>query len=146
MILVIDTQFQENYGAHDWDGEGACPQRWKFKGGSSYKVTNVPAGIDMDLVVGLVRGEIEQSNDYCREYILGHHVEADDYLSDFERSQLEYEGTIQYKEPEIDYTDLKAVFDHEYAEWSAEQDAIHYGEWDGQPDEHTEWMDFDPDC
>jgi hypothetical protein len=37
-ILVIDTQFMENYGAHDWDGEGACPQYWKMKGGSSYKV------------------------------------------------------------------------------------------------------------
>ena len=127
MILVIDTQFQENYGAHDWDGLGACPQRWKFKGGSSYKVTNVPNGIDMDLVVGLVRGEIEKSNDYCREYILGHHVEDDDYLSAFEESQLEYEGEIVYPEPTIDYAELKAVFDHEYADWAADQDASYYG-------------------
>jgi len=33
MLLVITTQLQENYGAHDWDGQGACPQYWKFKGG-----------------------------------------------------------------------------------------------------------------
>ena len=127
MILVIDTQFQENYGAHDWDGEGACPQHWKFKGGSCYKVINVPKDMDLDLVVGLVRGEIEQDSDYAREYILGHHLEANDWMSDFERSQLEYEGRVTYKEPELDYAELKAVFDHEYADWAADQDAIYYG-------------------
>ncbi len=26
-------QYMENYGAHDWDGKGECPQRWKSKGG-----------------------------------------------------------------------------------------------------------------
>ena len=36
MKLVIYTQFRENYGAHDWDGEGECPQRWKYKGGDTY--------------------------------------------------------------------------------------------------------------
>ena len=38
MKLVIHTQFKENYGAHDWDGKGECPQYWKFKGGSTYVV------------------------------------------------------------------------------------------------------------
>ena len=36
MKLMITTQIQENYGAHDWDGTGACPQYWKFKGGNDY--------------------------------------------------------------------------------------------------------------
>ncbi len=53
MIIVIDTQFMENYGAHDWDGQGECPQRWKMKGGSSYKVRNVPADADVKSVVEL---------------------------------------------------------------------------------------------
>jgi hypothetical protein len=106
MILVIDTQFQENYGAHDWDGEGACPQRWKFKGGSSYKVINVPNNLPMEQVVNMVSGDIVQDSDYAREYILGYRMEADDYLSDFEKSQLEYEGKITYKEPTIDYGSL----------------------------------------
>lgn len=35
--LVIVTQVYENYGAHDWDGEGPCPQYWKAKGGSEYQ-------------------------------------------------------------------------------------------------------------
>lgn len=43
MQLVITTQYRENYGAHDWDGTGDCPQYWKSKGGSTYVVTNVYA-------------------------------------------------------------------------------------------------------
>jgi hypothetical protein len=31
MKLLITTQYMENYGAHDWNGEGACPQYWKMK-------------------------------------------------------------------------------------------------------------------
>jgi hypothetical protein len=25
VMLVIRTQYHENYGAHDWDGTGECP-------------------------------------------------------------------------------------------------------------------------
>jgi hypothetical protein len=127
MILVISTQNQENYGAHDWDGEGACPQYWKFKGGNEFKVTGVPQGINYDEVVEMVRSDIEESNEYYRVDIVGWSVEADGYLSWFEKSQLDYEGSIQFAEPVIEYSDIRAVFDREYAEWSADQDAIHYG-------------------
>jgi hypothetical protein len=30
--VVAVYQYSENYGAHDWDGEGECPSYWKFKG------------------------------------------------------------------------------------------------------------------
>ena len=103
MMLVIDTQYMENYGAHDWDGKGECPQYWKMKGGSSYKIVGIPAGTELQTVLELVTPEIERDNDYCREYIIGTHGEADDWLSEFERSQLEYEGEIQFKEPTIEY-------------------------------------------
>lgn len=126
-MLVIQTQDQENYGAHDWDGEGACPQRWKFKGGSEYKVTNIPANTDPAEIVELVRGEIEVSNEGFRVDIVGYGVQPDDYLSWFEKSQLDYEGKISCKEPVIDYGDIKAVFDYEYAEWAADRDAEYYG-------------------
>jgi len=99
MQLLITTQVQENYGAHDWDGEGACPQYWKFKGGSDYKYDLGKFGRSEEAITELVmalRGKIEQSNDYVREYILGYEVVADDYLTEFERSQLEYEGRIAY--------------------------------------------------
>ena len=41
MKLAIYTQIEENYGSHTWDGEGECPQRWKFKGGNTYVVENI---------------------------------------------------------------------------------------------------------
>ena len=124
MILVIQTQDYENYAAHTgFNGE----YRWKAKGGSCYKVTGVPTGIDLDEVVGFVRSEIERNDEYFQTTIIGYGLEADDWMSEFEQSQLSYEGSITYPEPTIDYGDLKAVFDHEYAEWAADQDAVYYG-------------------
>jgi len=41
MKIVITTQILENYGAHDWDGQGECPQYWKAKGGELYVVENL---------------------------------------------------------------------------------------------------------
>ncbi len=107
-MLVIRTQFMENYGAHDWDGEGACPQYWKMKGGSEYKVTNVPLNIDYQEVVAMAN--VEKNNDYCREYILDWSIEGDDYLSWFEKSQLEYDGVVACKEPTLDYNELNGEF------------------------------------
>jgi len=36
MKAIVQTQHMENYGAHDWDGQGECPQGWKYKGGNTY--------------------------------------------------------------------------------------------------------------
>ena len=99
MQLLITTQTQENYGAHDWDGEGACPQYWKFKGGIDYKYDLGQFGRSEEAITELVmalREQIEEDNDYYRNHIIGWHVVADDYLTEFERSQLEYEGSITY--------------------------------------------------
>jgi hypothetical protein len=104
MMLVIQTQYLENYGAHDWDGTGACPQYWKPKGGSEYKVLGVPLNIDYQEVVSMVN--VERSNDYVQEYIVGWTVESDDFLSDFEKGQLDYEGKVVYAEPTVDYREL----------------------------------------
>ena len=104
MMLVIRTQYMENYGAHDWDGEGSCPQYWKFKGGSEYKVLDVPLNVDYEEVVAAAG--VTRDDDYCREYILDWSIEGDDYLSEFERLQQEYDGEIKYPEPVLDYADL----------------------------------------
>jgi hypothetical protein len=99
MQLLITTQTQENYGAHDWDGEGAVPQYWKFKGGQDYKYDLGAYGRSEEALTELVmalRGQIEEDNDYYRNHIIGWTVVADDYLTDFEKSQLEYEGRIAY--------------------------------------------------
>ena len=97
----------ENYAWNEDGSIGTGPDAyWKAKGGSEYKILGVPTNVDLDEVVTLVRGDIEKSNDYVQETIIGYGLEADDWLSDFERSQLEYDGDIAYPEPFIEYSDL----------------------------------------
>jgi hypothetical protein len=96
MIVVIDTQYKENYGTE-------TEPYWKFKGGSSYKVVGVPEGMDPAQVVVKLAAQIEYSGAFSEEYILGHSVEADGWLSEFEQSQLEYDGAIRFPEPTIEW-------------------------------------------
>ena len=98
MMLVIRTQFQENYAAHQgFTGE----YRWKMKGGSEYKVKNVPLNVDYASVVA--KAGVEQDNEYTKETIVDWSLENNDYLSWFEKSQLEHDGEITVREPMLDY-------------------------------------------
>ena len=107
MMLVIETQCYENYAWKEDGSIGTGAQAyWKAKGGSEYKILGVPTNVDLDEVVTLVRGDIEKANDYVQETIIGYGLEADDWLSGFERSQLEYDGDIEYPEPFIEYSDI----------------------------------------
>jgi hypothetical protein len=100
--LHIQTQDQENYGAHDWDGEGACPQRWKFKGGEDFFIPKFKGGDEAATqAVMALRSSIEENNDYFRRDIIGWTIVANDFMTDFEKSQLEYEGRITYKAKEL---------------------------------------------
>jgi len=98
--LLITTQVYENYGAHDWDGVGECPQYWKAKGGNDYVVKRINVNKVTETVMAL-RGQIEQDNDGFRETIIGWEVVANDYLTEFEQSQLDYEGSIRYPAKEL---------------------------------------------
>ena len=98
--LLITTQIYENYGAHDWDGTGECPSYWKAKGGSDYVVKNVKANKATETVMA-VRSQIEQDNYAFRETIIDWSIVADDHLTEFEQSQLAYEGKIRYGSKEI---------------------------------------------
>jgi hypothetical protein len=98
--LLITTQVYENYGAHDWDGVGQCPQYWKAKGGSDYVVKNINVNRVTETVMG-VRDQIEQDNDAFRETIIDWSIVADDALTEFEQSQMAYEGLIRYASKEI---------------------------------------------
>ena len=98
--LLITTQTYENYGAHDWDGVGQCPSYWKAKGGSDYVVKNINVNKVTETLMG-VRGQIEQDNYAFRESIIDFSVVADDALTEFEQSQLAYEGKIRYGSKEI---------------------------------------------
>ena len=103
MMLVIHTQFYENYGAHDWDGTGVCPKYWKAKGGSDYKILDIPLNIDYNQFVKFALTGIESDTEQSREYMIDWSVESDDYLSWFEKSQLENDGVIAHKEPTMTY-------------------------------------------
>ena len=105
MMLVIRTQVYENYA---WNEDGSIgtgvDAYWKAKGGSEYKILDVPLNIDYAEVVAAVG--VEKNNDYIQETIIDWSIESDDYLSWFEKSQLEYEGSIEFAEPTIEYNDL----------------------------------------
>ena len=96
-MLVIRTQYLENYGT-------PTDPYWKMKGGSEYKVLGVPANVDLDEVVSCAN--VEQDNDYIQEYVVGYSIESEDYLSWFEKSQLEYDGEIMCPEPTIEYKEI----------------------------------------
>ena len=102
MKLLITTQVYENYGAHDWDGKGECPQYWKAKGGSDYVVKKFKGGsTDATLAVMALRSQIESDNDHFRETVIDFRLVKDDYLTEFEQSQLDYEGKITYGSKEL---------------------------------------------
>ena len=98
--LLITTQVYENYGAHDWDGVGECPQYWKAKGGSDYVIKKINVNKVTETVMA-VRGQIEQDDQAFRETIIGWEVVANDYLTEFEKDQLAYEGKIRFPAKEL---------------------------------------------
>jgi hypothetical protein len=99
--ILITTQVYENYGAHDWDGTGECPKYWKAKGGSDYVVKNITKLGNVTDIVMSVRGSVESDNDYIRESIVDWSVVSDDYLTDYEQDQLEFEGVIRFPAIEL---------------------------------------------
>jgi len=103
MKIVITTQTEENYAFHSWNGEGDCPQHWKQKRGSEYVVENYEFSDPDNLIADAERlcELISFSNNACRVEAFSWEVEEDNYLSSFEKSQLENEGTISHFEPTI---------------------------------------------
>lgn len=92
--LLITTQTYENYGS-------AAEPYWKPKGGCDYVVKNVDECDMIDIIVDRVRSQIECDNEGYREYILGWSIVADSYLTQFEQSQLDYEGEIRFPAKEL---------------------------------------------
>jgi hypothetical protein len=103
MKLLITTQVYENYA---WREDGSLgvgnDAYWKAKGGHEYVIKNFRGGDEAATkMVMAVRDRIEESNDGFREHIVDWVVVADDYLTEFEKSQLEYEGRIEYPAKEL---------------------------------------------
>lgn len=73
MKIVITTQYRENYGAHDWDGKGECPQSWRNKGGQFYVVENLTieqANAFMENGIKDLYKLIEYKNIGSQEYVV----------------------------------------------------------------------------
>ena len=72
MKLRIHTQHYENYGAHDWDGEGECPQYWKAKGGDTFILDGVTVSQAMDAqFIDGVLDNISSADEYFEVCIAG---------------------------------------------------------------------------
>jgi hypothetical protein len=95
MKLLITTQVRENYAAHDWDGEGQCPVYWKNKGGNEYVVLHIDISRAGE-IFQTVSDQCQEKNVYFEEYVLGWEVVSNNYMTDYELSQLEYDGEIRY--------------------------------------------------
>ena len=63
MAKIVQTQYRDNYGSHDWDGTGECPQHWKNKGGSTYVVHGITSDDEIAEVINC-------SSDYDEECII----------------------------------------------------------------------------
>lgn len=92
--LLISTQVYENYG----DAENPY---WKPKGGSDYVLKNFKNFNNVTETVMALRSTIEHDNDGFQEYIIGWEVVSDDYLTQFEKDQLEFEGVIRFSPKEL---------------------------------------------
>lgn len=106
MKLMISTQYMENYGAHDWDGTGECPQYWKAKGGEDYFYPlgdRTLSADELSEIVDQARPHVEWADEASTQWILGWEVVSDDYLTEFERDQLEYSGEIKYPARTLDF-------------------------------------------
>lgn len=100
--LLIQTQVYENYA---WMEDGTLGvgenAYWKAKGGSDYVVKNFKDFNRATETVMALRGQIEQDTDAFREYIISWEIVADDYLTQFEKDQLEFEGVIRFPSKEL---------------------------------------------
>lgn len=96
MKALFTTQVFENYA---WLEDGSIGKGdaayWKAKGGDEYVVLNVDQS-RMTEILQQVRKIVERNDDYIRETVVNLQLVADDYLTEFEQDQLEYDGQIEF--------------------------------------------------
>lgn len=102
MKVVIFTQVYENYA---WNEDGSIGKGvdayWKAKGGNEYVVRDIFDEEDATMAVMCVRDQIEEASDYFTETIVDWELVDNEYLTQFERDQLEYDGKIEFPAKEL---------------------------------------------
>jgi hypothetical protein len=76
-LLQITAQYEENYGAHSWDGQGECPQHWKPKGGQMFtlRVDSDDFMYAEEQCIKAIATLLEkQSNNYERYWYVDHEL------------------------------------------------------------------------
>ena len=102
MKAIFTTQVYENYAIREDGSIGTGADAYfKAKGGDEYVVLNVDKSA-MSRILAEVRAKVEVSNDYFRETVVDFQLVEDDYLTEYERSQLEYDGRIVYSPKELE--------------------------------------------
>ena len=83
--LIIQTQYKENYAAHNEDYvHGVSESYWKFKGGSTYLITDVDF-LNTEYLQGLVEETAfihSYENSASMEYVLDWELIDEENLSD----------------------------------------------------------------
>ena len=102
MKAIFTTQVFENYA---WREDGSigtgADAYFKPKGGDEYVVKNVNEDQVFE-ILEKVAGQIEKSNDYYQEFIVDIKIVEDDFLTEYEREQLEWECQIVYSPKELE--------------------------------------------
>ena len=100
--IIVSTQVHENYGAHDWDGKGQCPQYWKAKGGDEYRH---PVALDLNeahdralvqVMVEQLTAAVTRSDDYYTEDVMDWYLLPVGELTEGEKEQVEWYGSVKY--------------------------------------------------
>lgn len=111
MKIVFRTQVEENYA---WDSEGnlgtGVNAYWKMKGGHEYLIEGVSIEFlctnDVRKFCEAMAPKFECDSVGFREYVIDWSVECDDYMPDFEKAQLEYDGAITLFENRIPFSEV----------------------------------------
>jgi len=102
MKAIFYTQVFENYA---WKEDGSIgvgdEAYFKPKGGDEYVVLNVDRSA-MSRILAEVKAKVEVSNDYFKETVVDFELVEDDYLTWYEREQLEYDGSIAFSPKELE--------------------------------------------
>ena len=110
----VTTAVRENYGAHDWDGAGECPQYWKCKGGDEYIIIGAPSVDDaVDFVYSYIVGD---PNEYVEETVLGGVEVSPDFKTELEEYASERFATrVEWKSRFNKYPTNKLLKNYEAA-------------------------------
>jgi len=103
--IIISTQIHENYGAHDWDGTGQCPQYWKAKGGNEYRhpialdLSEVQDRSKVSVIVKELTNSVVRDNDFYQETSLDWYFLPVGDLTSEEKRQVEWYGSVKNPTP-----------------------------------------------